>query len=573
MPSFPILAVHCGAHHVSFGSFGRGPEGLVLERFATKSVAVGDAGEDQWMTAVGAVLRDLVRKEEWSGRCVLGLPGHLTFCREFHVPAVGTRQRRKIVAFEQRQGMSAAGGEMVWSHAILSGKEGGLEMMLAVAKRRFVAQLGARMRESGLYPDAALPAWLVLRHAIGCGPVPPAGTLVLSIGTRSSQLVGAAPRGFSARTFAVGGSTVTQKIAEALQIDFATAEAIKLGGFAAADSPAAGERERAAVRLATEQFGRRLCVELLRSPPLLNPPDDPARPAVLWLAGGGARLPDLGEILAERLQLRVARWDLRPKVGPGCFADGPGSGPDDAEFIDLCGLAEYAAKGPLEEGNLLPRTFRREMFIRRRWPWMAAAAVLSVAAFLWPIWRLHLKAREFRRRTEEVDAGIAILGRLDARNRSNTGRLAETRRRVDALRRLAAARSDWTALFADLQEQFGDVEDVWLDRLQILAPDPRKSSGASGPDPTRSGSGLPQERIATKEAFAGVRLLLAGRMLDVSQLAAGACDDSCPRAESLLTALRASPLIAAVEHERFGGIGPGVWNFEITLRLDPDALL
>lgn len=562
--------MHCGASHVAYGLFSGGPEQLVLERFATKTIGAGDPTEENWMVSVGAALRELLRGEKLRGGCVIGLPGHLTFNRSFRVPPVTARQRRKIIAFERRQGLAAATEEMVSSHSIVAEDERGREMMLAMTKRRLVEELGARIWENGLYPEAVLPAWLVLRHAIGYRPAPAGGALVLSIGARSSQLVYGGAQGFFARTLAVGGDTVTQQVAEELHVDFAAAEALKLRGFESTADQPVGKREHAAGQMAFDQFVRRLGAEVLRSPPLLSSPSDAARPTVLWLTGGGARLQELPAALAERLQLRVERWDLRSHVRLEPAATDLGLAPDDGLLIDLVGLAASARKGTRPEGNLLPLPFRRETFVRRRWPWLAVAALTVLAAGLAPTWPLRIKAREARAETAEVEAAISAVHRIDARNRSNLARLAETNRRIAALRRLARARSSWMTLLGDLQERFASVQDVWLDRLQILAPDARESSGvtaatAQADVKPRGGSpGLP-------EAATGVRLLIVGSLFDVDKLTAGAGDEPSPKANLLLAVLRASSLVGAVEREQFAGGQPGLISFEITLRLAPDA--
>jgi type IV pilus assembly protein PilM len=568
----PILAVHCGASRVACGRFSGGPGNLGLEWFATTSVGSGDSTEDDWLAAVDAGFRDLVRGEKPHGQCVLGLPGHLTFNHVFRVPAVTAWQRRKIVAFEQRQGMSAAVEKMVWSHALVAEDENGREMMLAVAKRRLIGDLAARIRAAGWYPKAALPAWLVLRHAIGCQSVPAGGVLVLSVGTRSSQLVSAGARGQFVRTLAVGGATITQKAAEELRIDHGAAEALKLQGFEGTAGRPAGEHERAAGQRAVDQFVRRLCAEIQRLPPLLPTPDAADRPSVLWLTGGGARLPGLPAALAERLQLRVERWDLRSNLSLGRGADGLGLEPDDTSLADLVGLAVYATRGARQEGNLLPRSFRWEMFAGRRWPWLVAAALVVVVACLAPICRMQKILEEVRWQTIEEESALSVLRRVDVRNRSNLSCLATANLRIAALGKLARARSGWTILLGDLQERLASVQDVWLDRMQVLQPEATESSVAPALGTTRSIVSPPAGVAGRPKTADRPRLLVEGRLLDESKLAAGAGADASPKAESLLAVLRASPLVVAVERDRFVGSQPGILCFEITLRLAPDAL-
>jgi hypothetical protein len=240
-------------------------------------------------------------------------------------------------------------------------------------------------------------------------------------------------------------------------------------------------------------------------------------------------------------------------------------GSNDDQLVDLIGLATYAAKGARDEENLLPRPFRREMFVRRRRAWLAVAALMALAAGLAPIWRLRITAQEARQQTKKVEMTISTLRGLDDRNHSNLTRLADTNRTIAALRKLARARSGWIALLGDLQERFAIAQDVWLDRLQLLPPD--RNESPAEPDESRSRSrsnGLP-------ESPGGVRLLIAGSIFDRETLAAGSGTESTAKAGSLLAALRASPLIAAIEREQFSGGQAGLLNFEITLRLAPDA--
>lgn len=567
-----ITAVHCGASHVAYGLFSGGPERLVLERFATESLDAGDLTEENWLAAVGAALRRLLRGKKLRAGCMVGLPGHLAFNRSFRIPPVTTaRQRREIIAFEQRQGV-AAGEEMVLSDVLVAEDERGQEMMLAVAKRRLMEKLGERISEAGLYPEAVLPAWLVLRHAIGYRPEQAGCALVLSVGARSSQFVSCQPGGFSARTIAVGGGAITRKIADELEIDFTAAETLKLRCFERTADRPVGERERAAGQVAFDQFVCRLCAEILRSPPMVSSGGGAARPAVLLLTGGGARLQGLPAALAERLQLRIERWELRSHLALCPEAADLALETDDAPLIDLIGLAAYATKGARREGNLLPRSFRREMFVRCRGPRLAVAALMAVVVCLAPAARPWIELIGTRRQTEEVEATISVFQQVDARNRSNIARLAETDRRIEALRKLSRARSGWIALFGDLQERLTSVQDVWLDGLQIIEPGARES--AASPTATaamadaRPGGGS----AGRPEGAAGTRLLISGRMLDAGRPAAGAGDESSPRTELLLSALRASPLVGAVERGQFAGSQPGLVSFEITLRPAPDAL-
>jgi Tfp pilus assembly PilM family ATPase len=519
----------------------------LLEDSASRSLLASDLNEDDWVAAVGAALWDLQRTMRLRGQCVIGLPGHLAFNRLVRLPRVAGRQRRRIIEFEKHQGMSAAAEAMIWSEAAAVEVEDGQELILAAAKRCVIEGLLDQLRALGLRPAAMLPAWLVLQHAIEDHPLAAGDALVLSVGARSSQLVFRRQERLLARAISFGGNSVTMKLAEELAVDFPSAELLKLRGDGGCGESAATPDERKAYQAALDQFVRRLCAEIQSSLSRARPGGDHGRTADLYLTGGGARLARLPEALGERLQIRVARWDSWAGTATGR----PATNPDDILSVDrrpdLTGLAAYAVKGLPAAGNLLSRSFRRELFLRRRWRWLVAAAMIAILAGLLPAWQFRGRARAMRLQIAETDAQIADLRRIDAGNRASLARLAEARRRIAALQKLRTAQTGWVAFLGDLQARLAQVEDAWIDRLEV------SPAGGNG----------------TEE---GIRIQVAGCLFEGDRLSAGAAGEPDPKTAALLAALRGSPFVGAVEREHFDDGPAGLRCFEMTLRLAPHAL-
>ena len=567
-----ILAVDCGASHVSCGRFSSVAGRLVLDHAASRQLPASDLNDPAWVAAVAAALQDLIRAESLRGECVLGLPGHLTHHRLLRIPRVTARQRQRIIEFDQRQGMPAPAGEMIWSQASVAEFDGGQEWVLAAAKRHLIEDLAAQVRALGLFPCAVPPGWSVLRRAIASRPPAAGDALVLAIGARSSQLMLCGPGRFFACTIAIGGNLVTQKLVEELQLDFLTAESLKLRGFAAETPSVDGRRERQAAQTALDQFVRRLSAEIQCCPPLALAEGDPGRPPVLFLTGGGARLRDLPAALSARLHLRVERWDLRCQAGSNPPLATPEGTLDGDRLADLIGLAACAPAGRWKGEDLLPRQFHGARFHRRRWLWLAAAVLIGVAGAVYPVWRWRLRTGEVQRQIVEADAQIASLQRFESHNRANLTRLAEVRSRTAELRRLAVARSAWIALLGDLQARLAMVQDAWIDRLQILPADPPPTSGESSARTARRGPVSPEKAAGIAGAVDGVRIRIVGNVFDAASLPDHPAEGDDQRATALLTALRSSPLISAVEREHFDHGQPGLLRFELTLRLMPHAL-
>lgn len=566
MRSTRILAVDCGASHVAGGLFVRESDGrLRLERFAVESLPPSESGEEEWAAGVGALLTALGQREQLHGACILGVPGHLTFTKLIKVPRLPARQRRKIIRFEAQQGVPYALEEVVWSHAPVAESESNWEVALTAARRSLMETLCAKIREAGFYPFATVPPWFVLRHG-GRQHHPEAGaTHVLSIGARSTHLVVGETSRFFMRTFAWGGNAVTQRVADELGMEFVRAESLKrqvLDGRAEfqADAP-----ESMAVQIAADQFVRQVCGEISRSLAGFYPDGGASRPTLLYLTGGGSLIRNLPTALAEKLQMRIERWEPWQHLKPGPDGTNWSNRTDTAALADLIGLAEGAANREAAEVSLLPRAWRREMRIRRWWPWMAAAALLVVVGLLVPVLRCRAKLSEIQRRTSEIEVKINALRRLDGRNRDNLAHLAETNRRIAALQRLAEARSSWVAFLSDLQERLVKTEDVWLESLQFLPSGKSAAAQVSKTGETGLGSIAESETHGRPAPDSPVRISLTGCLFDSENPVTKAGPGAYQRAKSLLEGLRASPFVAAVENERFDGSQSGTLRFQITL--------
>jgi len=197
---------------------------------------------------------------------------------------------------------------------------------------------------------------------------------------------------------------------------------------------------------------------------------------------------------------------------------------------------------------------------------------MGIIAGLMPAWQLRMRARSVRLEIAEMDAAISTLRRIDASNRAKRERLAETNRQRSALQKLARARAAWITLFSDLQARLAEVQDAWIERLEISPFDPGELQGRLETSGSQS-STIPRDRASgAPEAPGGVRIRIAGRLFDAGRLFASTSDGPGQKATVLRAALRAAPFVSAIEHEHFDDSQPELLFFEITLRLSPDAL-
>lgn len=125
-----------------------------------------------------------------------------------------------------------------------------------------------------------------------------------------------------------------------------------------------------------------------------------------------------------------------------------------------------------------------------------------------------------------------------------------------AIQGLAESKSNWINFLSDLQERLYEVEDVWLEKLQVV-----RSTRQSTPP-------APRQAAAAKEAEP-LKLTLTGRLLDRNNPVSKVSNDSRARVETLLKSFKDSNFILDVQDERFDTSQPGILRFDFTLLVNP----
>ncbi|HVS51513.1 MAG TPA: pilus assembly protein PilM [Opitutaceae bacterium] len=563
MRSSRILAVDVGAGHVACGVFASGATGrLVLQRFACETHAADPAHESRWTTEVAQALGALASRHKLGGACALAVPGHLALTKFAKAPSVAPEKRDKIVAFEAAESIPHPLEEVVWSYAIVADDGFDLEVMIAAVKFDAMQTLCASADAAGFPAERAIPAVLALRHAFRYNqPDAPAAALVLDVGARSTNLLFLEGERFFGRTLALGGNALTHAVAEELRIEFDAAETLKLQVLAGRSDLPAASPSRAAVQRAAASFAAKLTLEVNRS--LINHRRQSGAPAPekIFLAGGGAQMPELAATLAEKFRLPVERFDPLRHVDLAGDARAAGADAEAPRLANLVGLATRLVAKHEPDASLLPPALTTAIALRKRQPWLVAAAALVVLALLPPILFFHHRAEAQRERIAALDAQLMPLRAAQTRNEDNLRQIEEAKKQIAALRAAYATKSNWLNFFAELQERLVKVQDVWLDKLQVVR-------GPDAPD----GAAAEANAAAAPER-PPLRLVLSGRLLDVANPQSRVSRESLQRVKQLLASFAGSPFVSAVENERFDTNQNGLLHFDFTLVVNPNQPL
>jgi len=562
MSSPRVLAVDSGAGHVACGVFSSAKNGrLVLEQFALESFNPDASLEAQWTELVAQSLAAADKRVGSSGSAVVSIPGHLTLTKFVKTPAVEKAKRDKFIQFEAQQNIPYPLAEVVWDYQTISDDSLDLEVMLAAVKLDVVESLCHSVRDAGVSPNAVLPATIALHRSFKYNYPDASGTsLVVNIGARSTNLLFIDKGRFFIRTISLAGNSVTQAIADELKQEFSHAESLKLQVLGGTSELPETSPARMTVTNAAHSFIGRLHMEITRSTVNYRRQSGAEQPAAIYITGGGSLVPDLIATLADKLKMRVEPFDsLREvEVAPSAAAARDYS----AVLADLVGLAIRTTAGE-KTFTLLPPAMGEALAFRKQQPFYVGAVALLALSLALPAVHFNHRAAMAAEQGRLLESTLQPLRKLKDTDVRNLEKIETLKKEIEAIQGLVESKSNWINFFTDLQERLVKVEDVWLEKLQVLRP-------AAGELPV---SAAEAEAAAANGAAAApasvLRLNLSGRLLDKANPVSRVSQESLTRVESLLASFADSQFISSVEKQTFNTSQPGILSFDFILVVDP----
>ncbi|MSU72860.1 MAG: fimbrial assembly protein [Opitutus sp.] len=572
MRSTRLLAVDIGAGHIACGLFSVGPTGrLVLQQFGLEPLSSDPSHESRWAVEIAQALGAVATRHKLSGRCAIAVPGQLALTKFIKTSSVAKEKRGKIIAFEAAENIPYPLKEVVWDHLVVSDDGFDIEVMLTAVKFEAMQSLCAAADAAGFPVERAIPAGLALCHAFRHNyPAVHDSVIVVNIGARTTNLLFLESDRFYLRTLALAGNAVTQAIAEELRIDFSQAETLKVQVLSGHSDLPANSPSRAAVQRAATAFEARIQLEITRSALNHRRQAGAGAPVAVYLTGGGSLLPDLPQVLTEKLKLRVERCESLRNVDLSAEARMGGAEASAPVLADLVGLATQLVVKNQSEASLLPPAITEAIALRKRQPFFVAAAALAVLALLPPIVYFHRVVTETLSHVVEVDSQLMPLRAIQTRKENNLRQIEESKKQIAALRGAYETKSNWINFFTELQTRLVEVENVWLEKIQVVrAPVGEGAPEAAAPvAETPAGDAAPAagDVAPVRPPF---RLTLSGRLLDVDNPQSKVSPQSFERVKQLLQKFKQSQFVAVVENERFDNTQNGLLRFDFTLVINP----
>ena len=296
-------------------------------------------------------------------------------------------------------------------------------------------------------------------------------SLLVDIGSRTTNLIYCSPTGVFIRTIKIGGLDITKAIAKEFNVSFDEAEQRKIAdGFVALGGVYADHEDPviAGVSKVIRNTLTRLHSEIMRTTNFYRSQQGGSAPEIGLLCGASAELPFLREFFAEKLRIPINYFNAFRNVTLG--------GEIDRETLigrahvsgELVGIAlREVGECPLEL-ELVPESVVEDRQLNKRKPYLyAAAAVLTllIASMGFYYNRAAAIANE---QTESLRVDVEGLTKYDGEIQKWKDKLSDLEATKRPYTDAVYARTYWVGLFNDLSRRM-DSDLMWITMVEPMA--------------------------------------------------------------------------------------------------------
>ncbi|WP_146404046.1 type IV pilus assembly protein PilM [Planctomycetes bacterium CA13] len=328
------------------------------------------------------------RNDQFNDHVVISVPGQSGLAKFFKPPPVEVKKIADIVRYEARQQIPFDLADVVWDHQMMPGsmiEEGYAlesEVGLFAMKREQVYRQMLPFVDADIEVDEIQLAPLALYNMVAYDRLherldsetfdpdnPPSSSVLLSIGTDSSDLI--ITNGFRIwqRSMPIGGNHFTRQLTKDLKLTFAKAEHLKRNAREAVDPKLVFQTMRPVFN--------DLVTEVQRSIGFFRSIDKQADISEMLISGNTVKMPGLAAYLGKNLGFEVSTLDRFNRLSGDDVLSIP-TFRDNAPTFGVCyGLClQGLGRAPIH-ASLVPQEILTERMIRAKKPWtLAAVAVL-----------------------------------------------------------------------------------------------------------------------------------------------------------------------------------------------------
>jgi len=533
---------------------------LKLLRAARREFLLDPALDTSRPDQIQLALKDLLK--DWKLKrsdVVLVLPAHTVFSRvvPLDIPGGASGPVDAVVKFEAQQNIPFPLDEVVWDYVIKGETpSGAVNIVFVAVKSDVLESLCHAVTVNGLKIVAVTVAPLALYDALRFA-IPEQSdstTLLLDIGSRTSNMVIASPGSFFSRSIPSGGLAVTTAIAKDIHASLEEAELLKINrgsvALGAGFEPPSDPIEANLARIARQSL-LKTQADISRSLSYYRSNMGGSDPDHVLLTGGMASLPYLAEFLNEKLQKEVSFFNplhdiSEDEVDHSITSSFIESNPNN--LGELVGGALELIPGTRTQIKLLTPALTQQKEFTKRLPHLVGAMLLFLAALA--AWYVYALKATTVTRDESIRISSSISQEKDISNKiqkvtSEQDVLGKT---STLLLSAIGLREAYPMILADLSARVPE-RFLWITEIQPVGDAPQKGVAAK-----------PSEGPPLITA-----LLVKGLYLD-NPRQASVIDD-------LVTSLQSSEIFAVEEKEKSkiitqrGSPSGEYWAYPFSLRI------
>ncbi len=470
MPLFEkdrMLALDIGAGKVVLAEFRTDRQGgLELLNYGVDRLGGGHESETDRLAYIATAIRSLMRDHDFKpAPLYMTISGQTVFPRFVKLPPVAPDKVGQIIQYEAEQNVPFPIEEVVWDYQLLgTAVDGEQNAMLVAAKIENIKRLSDAVIAAELEPDVIDVAPMALYNTVrynyadldGC-------SMLLDIGSRSTNLVFIDGEQVFSRSIPVAGFTITQEIMKGLDVSFEEAEALKCeSAFVAFGGVYGGVEDERVEKVSkiVRNVLTRLHAEVNRSINFYRGKQGGQAPARLLLTGGSSVIPHIDTFFREKLKLDVEMLNPFRNVAVSDALDTEQVSNDVQLLGEVVGLGLRSALTCPVELNLISADLRAAKQMRKRQPFFILSAVgLALVMLCWWIF-FHRMGAVISGTTVDVKQRIRD---LDDRNAELARVLTQqelAKAKVSRLSSLVLERSRWLDL---LETVYGQLFDgMWV---------------------------------------------------------------------------------------------------------------
>lgn len=479
-----ILVLDLGMQSLRLAEFSASPEGgLHLLRGARREFLLDPALDTSRPDQIRVALQEILKRWKMkSGEVVCVLPSHTVFTRAvpLDVPGGASGNVDAIVRFEAHQNIPFPLEEVVWDYVVMGETgTGAVNVVFVAVKSDLLEAIGQAVSSSGLNITSVTVSPLALHDAFRYAGLPDSGahTLLLDIGSRTTNMVIASADSFFSRSIPSGGLAVTMAIAKDIHAQLEEAERLKVDrasvGLGPGFEPPADPVEANLARVARQAL-LKTQADISRSLGYYRSTLGGKEPSEILLTGGMASMPYLSEFIQEKFQKGTGFFN--PMKGVSATGEA-------RQFLEsnthnmgeLVGGAMELLPEYRTIINLLPPSILRKQSFIRRLPYLATAAALMIATLgAWYLFASNA-TKVTVQKTEEITQLSKQADAVAEKLRSLQKKQDEIRKTSGELLNVILLREAYPKIIAELAAKVPD-RFLWITEVQPAVESPSKNS-------------------------------------------------------------------------------------------------